>query len=128
MEKLRKSIISEQTKSKGITELVKNVENPNEAAKLIKDMDKMINIKKNNILMIAYQHGKIFGRFKTDNKFISAVSAFEISKKTMNFKIDIIKFIDKYPEMQKSCTSLYYLKSNIRVIKEVCHEHASEFQ
>ena len=67
LEKLCKSIISEQTKSKGIEELAKNVENPNEAAKLIKDMDKMIKIKKNNILMIGYQHGKIFRRFKSDN-------------------------------------------------------------
>ena len=107
---------------------MKNVDNPDEAAKLIKDMDKMIKIKKNNILMIAYQQGKIFRRFKTDNKFISAVSAFKISKATINFKIDIVKFIDKYPKMQKSCISLYYLKNNFRVIKEVCQEHASKFQ
>ena len=127
MEKLRESI-SEQTESKGIEELAKNVENPNETAKLIKDMDKMIAIKKNNILMIAYQHDKIFRRFKTVNKFIIAVSAFEISKTTINFKIDIVKFIDKYPEIQESFISLYYLKNNFRVIKEVCQEHASEFQ
>ena len=78
--------------------------------------------------MIAYQHGKIFRRFKTDNKFISAVSAFTISETTINFKVDIVKFIDKYPKMKKSCISLYYLKNNFRVIKEVCQEHASEFQ
>ena len=91
-------------------------------------MDKMIKINKNNILVIAYQQGKIFRRFKTDNKFISAVSAFEISMTTINLKIDIVKFIDKYPKMQKSWISLYYLKNNFRVNKDVCPEHASEFQ
>ena len=78
--------------------------------------------------MIVYQQDKIFRRFKTDNNFISAVSAFEISKTTINFKIDIVKFIDKYPKMQKSCISLHYLKNNFRVIKEFCQEHDSEFQ
>ena len=126
MDKLRESIISEQTESKGIEELAKNVEIPDESAKLIKDMDKMIKIKKNNIFMIVYQQGKIFRRFKTDNKFISTVSTFEISKTTINFKIDIVKFIEKYPKMQKSCISLYYLKNNSRVIEEDCQEHTSE--
>ena len=78
--------------------------------------------------MIAYQQDKIFRRFKTDHKFINAVTEFKISITTINFKIDITKFIDKYPKMQKSCISLYYLKNNFRVIKEVCHEHANEFQ
>ena len=77
--------------------------------------------------MIAYQQGKIFRRFKSDNKFISSVSTFKISE-TINFQIGIIRFIDKYPKMQKSCISLYYLKNNFRVIKEVCQEHTSEFQ
>ena len=69
--------------------------------------------------MIAYQQGEIFRRFKTDNKFISAVSAFEISKTTIKFKIDIVIFVDKYPKMLKSFISLYYLKSNFRIIKKV---------
>ena len=126
MEKLRESIISKQIESKGIEELATNVDNPNNAAELIKKMDNMIKSKKNNILMIAYQ--EIFRIFKTNNKFISVVSAFKISKTTINFKIDIAKFIDMYPKMQTSCISLYYLKNNFRLIKEVCQEHASEFQ
>ena len=78
--------------------------------------------------MIAYEQGKIFKEFKNDSKFISTVSAFKISKTTINFKIDIGKFIDMYPKMETSCISLYFLKNNFRVIKEVCQEHASEFQ
>ena len=108
---MRESIISEQTDSTGIEQLAKNVENPDEAAKLINEMYKMIKINKNNILMIAYQQGKIFRRFNTDNKFKSAVSAFEISKTTIDFKIGIVKVIDKYPKMQRSCISLYCIKT-----------------
>ena len=105
LEKLRESITYEQTESKesimnvDIKEPRKEVKNPDEAAKLIKKMDKMIKISKNNILIMAYKQGKIFRKFKADNKFISAVSRFKISKATINFKIGIVEFIDKYPKM-----------------------------
>ena len=120
--------MSEPIESKGIKELAKNVDNSDDATKLIKKMNYMIKSKKNNILLIAYHQGEIFKRFKTNNKFISTFSAFKISKTTINFKIDIVKFIDIYPKMQTSLISLHYLKNNFRVIKEVCQEHASEFQ
>ena len=51
LEKLRESIMSEQTESKGVEKLIKEVD----AAELIKKIDKMIKSKKNNILMVAYQ-------------------------------------------------------------------------
>ena len=83
--------MSKQIESKGIKELAKNVYNPDDAAELIKKMNNIIKSKKNNILLIAYRHGEIFRKFKTNNKFISAVSAFIISKTTINFKVDIAK-------------------------------------
>ena len=66
-------------------------------------MDKMIKINKKNILTIAYKQGKIFRKYKTNNKFTSVASAFKISKATINFKIGIVDFIDKYPRMEKPC-------------------------
>ena len=33
-----------------------------------------------------------------------------------------------YPRMEKSCISLYYLKNNFRIIKEICKENAFEFK
>ena len=77
--------------------------------------------------MLASQQSEIFRRFKTNNKFTTAVSEFKISKTTINFKIDIVKYIDKYPKMRTFCIFLFYLKTNFRVIKKVCQEHASEF-
>ena len=132
LEKLCKSVLSKQTESEGVEGLAKklaeNVKNPDDAAELIKKMDKMIGTKRNDVLTIVYQLGEIFKRFKTDNKFINAVTKFETSNATINFKIAIVKFIDEYPKMKKFCISLYYLKNNFRVIKEACQEHASEFQ
>ena len=67
--------------------------------------------------MLTYQQGEIFRRFKTNNKFTSAVSEFKISKTTINFKIDIVKFTDKYPKMWTSCISLFYLKKQFIILK-----------
>ena len=55
---------------------------------------------------------------------MSAVTEFKISK-IINFKIGIIKFIDDYRKMRKSCIFLHFLKNNFRVIKDVCKEHAT---
>ena len=133
LEKLHKSII-EQTDSKQ-SEMNVHVEKPledvkdlDEAVKLINGMDKMIKIKKNNTLTIARKQGEIFEKFKTNNKFISAVNAFNICKTTINFKIGIVEFISMYPKMEKSCIFLYYLKNNFKIIKEVCKENATKFQ
>ena len=122
------STMSKHIEIKGVDDLAKNVDNPDDAAELIKKINKIIKSKKNNILMLAYQQGEIFRRFKTNKKFTSAVSEFKISKTTINFKIDVVKFIDKYPKMRTCFISLFYLKNNFRVIKEVCQEHTSEFQ
>ena len=73
-------------------------------------MDNIIKSKKSNILVIAYHYGEKLRRFKTNNKFISAVSGFKASKTTIIFKIYIVKFIDIYPKMQTYCISLYYLE------------------
>ena len=129
LEKLCESLLSDQTEElaeNGIEKLAEN--NPDDAAELINKINKMIKTKKNNVLMIAYQHGKIFKSFITDNKFINAVTKFEISKATINFKISMVKFIEEYPKMWKSWISLYYLRNNFKLTREVCKEHASEFQ
>ena len=57
-----------------------------------------------------------------------SVVTFKISKTTINFKIGIIKFINDYPKMRKSCISLHYLKNNFRVIKDIYKEQATKFQ
>ena len=102
--------------------------NRNDAIELVKKLDKLTKSSKNNILMWAYQQGKVFKKFKMNNKFVSAVTEFGISKSNINFKVDMVKFIQTYPKMKKPCISLFYRKNNFRLIKNVCQKHAGEFQ
>ena len=97
------------------------------AIELVKKTERLIKCSKNNILMLAYQRRKVFEKFKINNKFLSAVTEFGISKTTINFKIDIVKFIENCSRMKKSCISLFYFKNNFRVIKNICQGHTSEF-
>ena len=63
-----------------------------------------------------------------NDDFINMVNITGISKSTTVFKILIVEFINKYPRMEKSSFSSHFLKSNFKIIKEVCHENASEFK
>ena len=116
------------SKGKGIEDLSKRVDNPDDAAELMERTERIMKSKKNNILTLAYHQGIIFKKYKENSKFTSAIAKFNISKATINFKIDIIKFIDDYPKMRKSSISLHFLKNNFRVIKDVCKEYSTEFQ
>ena len=130
-EKLPDSLIinsKEEIENKGLEQLIRTTDSPSDSIELVKKLDKLTKCSKNNILVLAYHQGKVFQKFKSNNKFVSAVTEFGISKTTINFKIDNVKFIENYPKMKKSCISLFYLKNNFRVIKNVCQEHASEFQ
>ena len=112
-EKLRDSLIEskeEEINTKGLEQLIKNTDNPNDAANLVKKTDKLIKCSKNNILTLAYQQGMVFQKFKKNNKFVNVATEFDISKTIINFKTDIVNFIDKYPKMKKSSISLFYLK------------------
>ena len=127
-EKLMESIMSKEVVSEKVEELSRNVDNLDDAVKLVEKIERIIKSKKNNILILAYYQGIIFKKFKENKKFTGAVSNLKIGKATINFKIGIIKFLDNYPTMRKSSVSLHFLKNNFRVIKEVCREHSSEFQ
>ena len=122
LEKLRDSLINskEEIKTKGLEQLIKTTDNPNDAIGLVKKIVNLTKRSKNNILTLAYQQGLIFQKFKMNKKVRNAVTEFEKSKTTVNFKIDIVNFIDKFPRMKKSCISLFYLKNSFRIIKNVC--------
>ena len=85
LEKLRGSLINskEEIETKGLEQLIKNTSDPNDAIELVK-------------------------KFKMDKQFTSAVTEFEKSKTTINFKIDIVKFIEKCPRM-KDVFGQYFL-------------------
>ena len=106
---------------------IKKTHNRNDVVELVKKIDKLIKCNKNNILTLANQQGMIFKELKESSKFVNAVTEFEISKSTMNFKIDIADFIDIYPIMRNSCISLFHFKINFRIIKNICQEMLENF-
>ena len=53
---------------------------------------------------------------------------FQVSKSTIVFKIALKKLIDDFPKIKNSSQSLNYLKKNLKLIKEICKENASEFK
>ena len=60
LQKLLDSLISkEEIETKGLEELIKNISNPNDAIELVKKLDKLTKCSKNNILVWAYQKGKV---------------------------------------------------------------------
>ena len=122
------SIVIKEVDSEGIEDLSRNVNSPDDAAKLVGRIERIMQSKKNNILIFASHQGLIFKKLNENIKFMSAVTNLKIGKATINFKIGIIKFIEDYPKMRKSLVFLHVLKNNFRIIKEVCREHASEFQ
>ena len=128
LEKLMESMISEEADSEGVEDLSRNVDSPDDAAKLVGRIERIMKSKKNNILILAYHQGLILKKYKENSKFTGAVTNPKIGKATINFKICIIKFIDDYPKMRKFLVSLHFLKNNFRIIREVCREHASEIQ
>ena len=129
MKKLRDSLINskEEIEAKGLEQTVKNTSDPNYAIELVKKIDKMIKFSKNNILMFAYQQGRVFQQFRMNKGFSNAVIEFGVSKITIHFKIDIVKFINQHPGMRKSSISFFHLKNNFRITKKVSQEHAIEF-
>ena len=66
LKKPRDSLIKgqEEIEAKGLEESVKSVGNPNEAAELVKKIDRFIKSMKKNILLSAYQQGMVFRKFK----------------------------------------------------------------
>ena len=102
LQKLLDSLISkEEIETKNLEELIKNTSNFNDAIGLVKKLDKLTKSSKNNILVWAYQQGKVFQEFNSSNNFANAVTEFGINKTTINFKIDIVKFIESYPNIEE---------------------------
>ena len=63
----------------------------------------MCNSRKNKSIQ-----GKVFHKFKEKEKFIELVKQFTIYKTIMTFKINIVKLVDKYPNLMKPSVTLIF--------------------
>ena len=115
-------IINEVVESEELNKEAEEIQEPEKAAKIIKQYEDIIKTKKKGIISIAYYQGKVFKRFKEKEKFIKLVSQLRIHKNTIIFKINIFKLCERYPE------ELRLFKNYHKDIKTVCRENQEDFQ
>ena len=104
------------------------MQQPEEAAKVIKKYEDIIKTKKKGIISIACYQGKIFKRFKEKEKFIKLVSQLGIHENTIIFKINVFKLCEKYPKLLRSCIGLGFFKNYHKDIKTVCKEYEEDLR
>ena len=71
---LEESIINgKENENTDIQEKVNNLATNEDAAKLVQEVEKIINSKKSDIVWLAYHQGQIFQRSKERERFVSMV-------------------------------------------------------
>ena len=70
----------------------------------------------------------MFRKFKENRKFKSLVEQFKITKDTTISIVNIVKLIDKYPKTMISSTTLMFLESYQKYIKNICKENQEYFK
>ena len=76
---------------------VKEIQDLEKAAEIIKRYEDIIKRKKKGIINIAFHQGQIFKRFKQKEKFAKLVSELGIHKTTIILKINVFTLCKKYP-------------------------------
>ena len=119
---------SDKNKPDKLNKKANRVQKSEDATTIIKKYKEIIRTKKKSIVCITYYQGKVFRRFKEKEKFIRRVNEFKVHKTTMIFKMNIIKLIDKHPQLMKSSVTLGFLKNCYKDIKQICNENPNEFE
>ena len=94
---------------------------------IIKEYEDIIQTNKKNVIFFAYQQGKNYRQFQENRKFKSLVEQFKITKGIL-FKINIVKLIDKYPEMMTLSITSNFLKSYYKDTKNIWKENQEYFK
>ena len=115
-------LVNEVLESAELNKQAEKVEDPKEAAGVIKQYEDIIRTKKKGTINITFHQGKDFKQFKEKGKFITLVNQFNIHKTTIIFKINIYKLCKKYPKLLKSSVGLEFLKNHHKDIKQICGE------
>ena len=113
---------------KELNEKAEKVENPEDAADVIKECEEIHRTKRKGIISIAYHQGKVISRFRENEKFMGLVTRFGIHENTIIFKINILKLIDKHPGLMKSSATLSFLKNYLKDIRQIFRKNESEFE
>ena len=98
---------------------VKEIQDPDKAAEIIKQYKYIIKTKKKGIINVSYHQGQVLKRFKEKEKFVTLASELEIYKTTIIFKINIFKLCKKYPTLLQSSIGLEFFKNDHKYIKAI---------
>ena len=90
-------IIDENVKFDDLNKEVKEIQDLEKAAEIIKRYEDIIKRKKKGIINIAFHQGQIFKRFKQKEKFAKLVSELGIHKTAIILKINVFTLCKKYP-------------------------------
>ena len=121
-------IIDEVAEFENLNKEAEEVQDPEEAAEIIKRYEDVIKTKKKEIINVAYHQGQVFKIFKEKEKFAKLVSELGIHKTTIIFKINVFKLCKKYPKLLKSSIGLGFFKNYHKDIKAICKENEEHFQ
>ena len=119
-------VVNEVVESDELNKQAEEVQDPEEAAKVIQKYEN-IKTKKKGIISIAYHQGKVFKKFKDKEKFITLVNKLGIHKTTIIFKINIFKLCEKYPKLFNSSIGLGFFKNHYKDIRVISNENAQKF-
>ena len=91
--------INDTIETDELNKKAEEVQNPEDAAAIIKQYEEIIQTKKKLIISIAYRQGRVFKRFRDREKFIKLANDFKVNKTTIIFKINIFILCEKYPDL-----------------------------
>ena len=120
--------IDEIAEFENLNKEAEEVQDPEEAAEIIKQYEDVIKTKKKGIINVAYHEGEVFKTFKEKQNFLKLVSELGIHKTTISFKINIFKLCEKYCKLLKSSIGLGFFKNYHKDIKAICKENEKYFQ
>ena len=120
-------VVNEVAESDELNKQGEEVQDPEEAAKVIQKYESIIRTKKKGIINIAYHQGKVFKNFKDKEKFITFFNLLGIHKNTIIFNINVFKLCERHPKLLKSYIGLGFFKNHHKNIKEICMENVQEF-
>ena len=123
---LQDSILEElEEENANLNEDVKNVKSLNEGISLVQKYENLLKGANKKIINIVGKQGELFKRFTEEDEFFNNVG---LSKSNIYyFKMQLFKFLCKFPVLKNSTLTPCYFKSNIKIIKKVRKANANIF-
>ena len=103
---------------------VKNVKSLNEGISLVQKYENLLKGANKKFINLVGKQGKLLKRFKEEDEFFDCVG---LSRSNIYFKMQLFKFLNKFPGLKNSTLTPSYFKSNLKQIKKVCKANADIF-